>query len=82
MSDDPWVLEHGVGWVRTDDDGTVWTIALNAVNGGATLTLRYRDHRLTSTHASVAAAQRHRDDMARMLIARSVRDYTSLAGRK
>lgn len=65
MSADPWVLEHGVGWVRTDDDGTVWTITLNAT-GGATLTMRYRDHRLTSTHANTQAAKRHLDHVIPM----------------
>ena len=70
-----WYLEHGVGWVRIDNDGTTWTVTLDVVRGGATLMMKYREHRLASHHADVDAAKRHADDMTRMLAARSLRDY-------
>ena len=76
---DGWALEHGVGWVRTDPDGTAWTINHDVVRGGATLTMRYREHGLKSHHKNVDAAKRHRDDTVRMLAARSLRDYSGRA---
>lgn len=73
-----WVDEGGGDWSRTDADGTRWTVC-PVKPGDYALTMRYRDHRLTSHHQDREAAMKHRDDMVRAFTARTLRDY---AGRR
>lgn len=75
---DVWVAD-GSDWGRVDADGTRWAVCPDrpSADGGDiwTLCMVYREHRLISEHSSREAAMRHRDDMARMLAARSLRGY-------
>lgn len=65
---------------RRDLDGTLWTIrpstmVVDGLANGFILTCIYRDHRTTSWHATVTAAQLHRDDIVRSWQARSMTEY-------
>lgn len=68
----------------TDADGTEWTIAWPGVMADVvqpvTLTMRYRDHLLSSTHPDEHQAKRHRLDMLRAFAAQRMRDYTAARG--
>lgn len=70
-----WTLVHGHGWTRDDADGTAWRIAHDIARGGATLTMRYRDHLLVSHHRDPMAAVAHHRDMVAMLSARTLAAY-------
>lgn len=69
-----WVDHGGGDWARVDADGTRWAVCPDRP-GVWTLGMRYREHRLSSEHSSREAAMQHRDDMARMFAARSLRGY-------
>ena len=71
---------------RRDSDGTAWTIrryddlglrgmAAGPWTSGFVLICEYREHRMTSNHPSIAAAQAHRDDLVASWVARSLRSY-------
>jgi len=65
---------------RRDLDGTLWLIRPSTmIDGGLAngfiLTCIYRDHRTTSWHPTVTAAQFHRDDVVRSWQARRLSEY-------